>query len=339
MREKVKQAAPQRGLSVYRMTRRQALASAVLAPFVAKRASAAKYPDRPIRVVSPYAAGGVGETIMHLLAVSMEPQLGEKLVLEAKPGAAGNVGTEEVARATPDGSTILLGATNNFVINQFVMKMTFDPLATLAPIAKTAEVPLVLFSNPTVPARTLQEFIAYAKANPGKVNYGVPSLGTVNHLMMERLRQTTGADITCIPYRGSPPAVLALLKNEIQVFPIGLAAVGTSFSEGKLTALAVATEQRVPMLRDVPAIAESGFPGFVASNWFGMAAPAGTPESVLDTLAQAVFEAQSTALVQERFTTLGMLVPKLSRQQFAASIRSEADFWRETVQRGKISIE
>ena len=127
----------------------------------------------------------------------------------------------------------------------------------------------MLFSNPAVPARTLKEFIAYARGNPGKVNYGVPGLGTVNHLMMERLKQTTDTQITCIPYRGSPPAVLALLKNEIQVFPIGLAAVGTSFGEGKLTALAVATQERVPMLPNVPTIAESGYPGFVASNWFG----------------------------------------------------------------------
>jgi tripartite-type tricarboxylate transporter receptor subunit TctC len=157
--------------------------------------------------------------------------------------------------------------------------------------------------------------------------------------MMERLKQITGADITCIPYRGSPPAVLALLKNEIQVFPIGLAAVGTSLADGKLTALAVATEQRVPMLPDVPTIAESGFPGFVAANWFGIAAPAGTPEAVLDILGQAIVEAQNTALVKERFTTLGMLVPQLSRLQFAASLEPEAEFWRETVERGKISIE
>ena len=321
-----------------RLTRRQALASAPIAAFSATRASAA-YPDRPIRVVSPYAAGGVGENIMRLLAVSMEPRLGQKLIVAARPGAAGNLGTEEVARARPDGETILVAATNNFVINQFVMKMTFDPLTTLTPIAKAAEIPLVLFSNPKMPARTLQEFIVYTKANPGKVSYGVPSLGTVNHLMMERLKQITGIDMTCIPYRGSPPAVLALMKNEVQVFPIGLAAVGTSFSEGKLTALAVATPERVSMLPDVPTIAESGFPGFVASNWFGIAAPANTPGSIVDTLAQSISEAQNTALVQERFAKLGMLVPSLSRQQFTASLKPEADFWRETVERGKISIE
>ena len=321
-----------------RLTRRRALASALVAAFSATRANAA-YPDRPIRVVSPYAAGGVGENIMRLLAVSMEPRLGQKLIVEARPGAAGNLATGEVARARPDGKTILIAATNNFVINQFVMKMTFDPLASLTPIAKAAEIPLVLFSNPQVPARTLEEFIAYTKANPRNVSYGVPGLGTVNHLMIERLKQITGMDMTCIPYRGSPPGVLALMKNEVQVFPIGLAAVGTSFSDGKLTALAVATPERVPMLPQVPTIAESGFPGFVASNWFGIAAPANTAGSIVDTLAQAISEAQNTPLLQERFAKLGMLVPSLSRQQFAESLKPEAEFWRETVERGKISIE
>ena len=321
------------------MTRRQVLATAAVAPLLAARARAAGYPDRPIRVVIPYAAGGVPEAVMRLLAVGMEQRLGQKLILEAKPGAGGNIGTQEVARAAPDGYTILVAATNNFVINQFVLKMTFDPLATLAPIAKLSEVPLVLFSNPAVPARTLQEFIAYAKVNPGKANYGVPSLGTVNHLLMERLKQTTGADITCVPYRGSAPATLALLQNDIQIFPIGLAAVGGNLREGKLTALAVATEQRIPMLPDVPTMAESGFPGLVASNWFGMAATAGTPDDILDTLARAVSEAQETALVKERFTALGMLMPQLPRRQFAASLKSEADVWQETVRRGKISVE
>ena len=306
---------------------------------VRRRAAAAGYPDRPIRVVSPYSAGGVAETIMRLFAVSMEPRLGQKLVIEAKPGAAGNIGTQEVARAAPDGHTILVAATNNFVINQFLLKMTFDPMATLAPIAKAADVPLVLFSNPAVPARTLGEFIAYARANPGKLSYGIPGLGTVNHLLMERLKQTTGADITSIPFRGSPPAALALLKNEIQLFPIGLAVGASHLAEGKLTALAVATQTRLPMLPDVPTTAEAGFPGFTASNWWGMAAPAGTPDSILDTLYQAVTEAQRTALVAERFSALGMLVPDATRAQFAASLKPEAELWSETIRRGKISIE
>jgi tripartite-type tricarboxylate transporter receptor subunit TctC len=322
-----------------RITRRQVLIGAIAAPLVMKRARAANYPDRPIRVIIPYTAGGVAENIMRLLAVSMEQRLGQKLVFEAKPGAAGNIGTQEVARAAPDGYTLLVAATNNFAINQFVIRMPFDPVTALAPIAKASEVPLVLFSNPEVPAKTLREFIDYARANPGKANYGIPSLGTVNHLMMERLKQTTGVEIARVPYRGSPEATLALIKNDIQLFPIGLAAVGGHYREGRLTALAVATERRVPMLPDVPTMAEAGFPGFVASNWWGMAAPAGTPDDILDMLARAVAEAQKTGTVKERFTVLGMLTPEQTRQQFAASVKAEADLWRETVQRGKITLE
>ena len=322
-----------------RITRRRLLMTAAAMPFVMTRARAANYPERPIRVIIPYTAGGVAENIMRLLAVSMEQRLGQKLVLEAKPGAAGNIGTQEVARAAPDGYTLLVAATNNFAINQFVIRMQIDPVAALAPIAKAAEVPLVLFSNPEVPARTLREFLDYARANPGKANYGIPSLGTVNHLMMERLKQTSGVEITRVPFRGSPEATLALLKNDIQLFPIGLAAVGGHYKEGRLTALAVATERRVPMLPAVPTMAESGFPGFVASNWWGIAAPAGTPENVLDTLAQAVAEAQKTDTVKERFAVLGMLSPEQTRPQFAASVSAEAALWREIVQRGKITLE
>lgn len=322
-----------------RFDRRQILAAGIAAPFLAARARAANYPDRPIRIIIPYTAGGVAENLMRLLSGSIEQRLGQKLVFEAKPGAAGNIGTQEVARAAPDGYTLLVAATNNFVINQFVIKMTFDPLAALAPIAKAAEVPLVLFSNPEVPARTMREFIDYARANPGKANYGIPSLGTVNHLMMERLKQTTGVEITRVPYRGSPEATLALLKNDIQLFPIGLAAVGGHFKEGRVTALAVATEKRVPMLPDVPTMAESGFPGFVAANWWGMAAPAGTPDDILDKLAQAVSEAQKADMVKQRFNVLGMLAPDQSRRQFAEGVKAEADLWRETVQRGKITLE
>lgn len=322
-----------------KITRRQLLAAATAAPFVTTRVKAANYPDRPVRVIIPYTAGGVAENIMRLLAVSMEQRLGQKLVFEAKPGAAGNIGTQEVARSAPDGYTLLVAATNNFAINQFVIRMPFDPVTAFAPVAKVSEVPLVLFSNPEVPARTMREFIDYARTHPGKANYGVPGLGTVNHLMMERLKQTTGVEITRVPYKGSPDATLALIKNDIQLFPIGLAAVGGHYREGRLTALAVATEKRVPMLPDVPTMAESGFSGFVASNWWGMAAPAGTPEEVLDTLAAAVVEAHQTEAVRTRFTTLGMLVPDLTRRAFAGSIRAEAEQWRETVQRGRITLE
>ena len=317
--------------------RRIAMAAFVLLAVAPTQAQA--YPDRPIRVVLPYTAGGVSDAIMRLLAPRMEEKLGQKLVIEAKPGAAGNIGTLEVAKAEPDGYTVLVAATNNFVINQFTMKMPIDPLAALTPVAKLADVPLVLFSNPTVPARNFSEFLAYARSNPGKLNFGSPAPGTVNHLLLERVKQATGIDMVHVPFRGSPQGVMAVLANDIQLFTVGLTAGAGHLKEGKLTALAVATEQRLPNLPDVPTMIESGLPGFTGANWWGMAVPKGTPEPVVRKLADAVTDAQRDPAVVSRFAAMGLLMPKETPAQFAVGLKAEAELWAETVRRGKITIE
>lgn len=324
---------------MFALDRRRHIATAVFALLAVAPAQAQAYPDRPIRIVLPYTAGGVSDAIMRLLAPRMEEKLGQKLVIEAKPGAAGNIGTLEVAKAEPDGYTVLVAATNNFVINQFTMKMTIDPLAALTPVAKLADVPLVLFSNPTVPARNLAEFLAYARSNPGKLNFGSPAPGTVNHLLLERVKQATGIDMVHVPFRGSPQGVLAVLGNEIQLFTVGLTAGAGHLKEGKLTALAVATEQRLPNLPDVPTMIESGLPGFTGANWWGMAVPKGTPEPVIRKLADAVTDAQRDPAVVARFAAMGLLMPKETPAQFAAGLKAEAELWAETVRRGKITIE
>jgi tripartite-type tricarboxylate transporter receptor subunit TctC len=321
------------------LNRRQFILAGTVGTVFALPAQGAHYPDRPIRVVIPYTAGGVADTIMRLVAPRMEKVLGQKLVIEAKPGAAGNIGTLEVARAAPDGYTLLVAAANNFVINQFLIKMPVDPLVALAPIGKIADVPLVLFSNPSVPARTLPEFISYARANPGKVSYGSPSNGTVNHLFIERLKQATGIDLTHVPYRGSPQAVLAVLANEIQLFPVGLAAGGSHLAEGRLTALAAATEKRLAMLPQIPTVIEAGFPGFTAANWWGMAAPKGTPSDLLETLRQALTQALSEPGLVERFTAMGLLQPEETYDGFLTSLKAQADLWSDVILRGKIVIE
>jgi tripartite-type tricarboxylate transporter receptor subunit TctC len=302
-------------------------------------AKAADYPDRPIRVIIPYTAGGVADTIMRLVAPRMEKVLGAKLVIEAKPGAAGNIGTLEVARAAPDGYTLLVAATNNFVINQFLIKMPVDPLMALAPIGKVADVPLVLFSNPSVPARNLPDFIAYARANPGKVSYGSPSNGTVNHLFIERLKQATGIELTHVPYRGSPQAVMAVLANEIQLFPVGLAAGAGHLAEGKLTALAAATDERLPMLPQIPTVIEAGFPGFTAANWWGMAAPNATPKDIIETVRQALAQALGDLALADRFTAMGLLRPQQTREDFVISLSAQAALWSQIIARGQIVIE
>ena len=317
---------------------RAAMAGGLL--FLSASSGAAQdYPDRPIRVVMTYTAGGVSEAIMRLLAPKMEEKLGQKLIIEAKPGAAGNIGVIEVAKSEPDGYTLVITATNNFVINQFTMKMPIDPLTALAPVAKLADVPLVLFSNTAVPAKDFRAFMAYVKANPGKVNFGSPAPGTVNHLLLERVKQARDLNMQHIPFRGSPQGVMALLQNDIQLFTVGLAAGLGQIKDGKLTALAVATEQRLPEIPDVPTLIESGLPGFTGANWWGLAAPAGTPDAIIQKLREAVQEALRQPNVIERYKTLGLAIPKETPEQFAAGLKAEAALWSDTVKKGNVAIE
>jgi tripartite-type tricarboxylate transporter receptor subunit TctC len=302
-------------------------------------AAAQDYPTKPIRVVLTYTAGGVSEGIVRLLAPKMEELLGQKLIVEAKPGAAGNIGVIEVAKSPPDGYTLVVTAANNFVINQFTMKMPIDPLTALAPVAKLADVPLVLFSNPAIPAKNFAEFMAYVKANPGKVNFGSPAPGTVNHLLLERVKQLRGLDMQHVPYRGSPQGVMALLQNDIQLFTVGYAAGVGHLKDGKLLALAVATEERLPELPDVPTLSESGLPGFTGANWWGMAVPAGAPDAVIRKIREAVLAALREPNVIERYKALGLVIPKESPGQFAASLKAEAAQWSDTVKKGNIAVE
>jgi tripartite-type tricarboxylate transporter receptor subunit TctC len=328
---------------VIRCNRRQILCAGMAASLAGFRARTARsqthYPQRPIRVIVPFAAGGVGDAAIRVLAPRLEQKLAQKLVIESKPGAAGNIGTLEVVRAAADGYTILVAAAGNFVINQFLIKMSFDPLAALTPVAKVAEIPIIFCSNPSVQAHDLAQFIAYARAHRGKLNYGSPGNGSVNHLLVENLKRVADIEIAHIPYRGSPPATLAAIANEIQLYAIGLAAVAGHLKEGKLTALAVTANQRLPMLPEVPTVVEAGFPSLAISNWWGMAAPKQTSESVIGVLNQAIVETLSDTTVVERFAALGMLVPTQTREQFVASLSAEADLWSQIIERGKIVIE
>jgi tripartite-type tricarboxylate transporter receptor subunit TctC len=319
------------------LNRREIMLAATLAAVSDRRARA--YPNRPIRVIVANTPGGVPDWIMRLLAPHMEEALGQKLVMEAKPGAAGTIAMLEVAHAPTDGSTLLVAPAHNFVINQYLIRMPVDPLTALAPIAKLTDVPLVLFSNAAVPARTLPEFIAHARANPGRLRYGSPGIGSVNHLFIERLRQAAGIQLTHVPYRGGSQAMLGLLSNEIQLFAVGLAAAAGHLDEGKLLALAAATEERLPLLPQVPTVIEAGFAGYTASNWWGMAAPGGTPTNIIEMLREAVVTAVGQPGVGERFANMGLLRPGGTREDFIASLQAEANLWSDLIRRAKIVIE
>jgi tripartite-type tricarboxylate transporter receptor subunit TctC len=325
-----------------RINRRQALRGLVTLT-AALRAWAANaqsnYPARPIRVIVPFAPGGVGETVMRVLAPAMEEKLGQKLVIESKPGGGGSLGTQEVARAAGDGYTLLAAPTSNLVVNQFLMKLSFDPLVALSLVTKIADVPLVVCSNPSVPARDLVQFVQYARAHRGELNFGSPGNGSINHLVIEMLKQRAGIELTHVPYRGASQAALAALANEIQLFPMGLAVVGGHLHDGKLTALAVTTNERLPMLSTVPTVIEQGFPSLAISNWWAIAAPKDTPQSIVGILSRTVTEALRTPSMVERFAALGISVPEQTRERFIAGLRSEAEQWSDVIRRGKIAID
>ena len=322
-----------------RLTRCAFVTAAVATAFLPRRAFAA-FPDRPITVIVPYAAGGAGDVITRLISDAMEKKLGQPIVIDARGGGGGMIGAKAVASAAPDGHTLMMGATNNFVINQFMFpKTSFDPLTEFVPITKVAVVPSVMYMNPSVPVKTLGEFVAYAKANPGKLGYSSPSVGTTPHLAVERLKQLTGIELVHVPYRGAPPAMQALITGDVQLYLAGWG-VGRAFVEsGKAKALAVASEKRLPNLPDVPTASESGVPGYVAENWWGLAAPKGTPQPVIDALHDAVKAALQDPAVTKKLGELGFLPGGEPPAQFAKDAKAEADIWRETVAKGKLAVD
>jgi tripartite-type tricarboxylate transporter receptor subunit TctC len=301
-------------------------------------ASAGEFPERPITVIIPYAAGGAGDTIFRLLSPVLERQLGQPLIVDNRPGGGGMIGAQAVAKAAPDGHTLMVGAANNFVINQFLFpKVSFDPLTAFALITKIADVPSVLYASLSAPP-TLAEFIARAKANPGKLSYASPSVGTTPHLAVERLKQLTGIDLVHVPYRGAPPAMQALMADEVQLYLAGWGVGKAQVEARRVQALAVASRERVPNVPLSTAI-ESGVPDYVASNWWGLAAPRGTPRPVIDKIHRAAVAALADPAIRQRLDELGFVPGGDAPQKFLDDCKAEAEVWAETISRGKLTIE
>ena len=323
---------------------RNLLRSLVIAalPLVAVPAVAADgdFLKRPATIIVPYAAGSVGETLARMIGEAMEPSVGQRILIETKGGAGGNIGTAAVVRAAPDGHTLVLAATSNFVVNQFLYRdMGFDPLKDLEPVMLVADVPSFLYVRGTLPVSTLGEFVAYAKANPGKVNYASPGAGSTPHLTAELLNQVAGAGMQHIPYRGAGPAITAMLSGEVDLYLAGLAAGRQHLPSGKLRAVAVASRERQAAAPDVPTTAEAGFPAVLGSNWWGLAAPKGTPPEIVDRWAREVASALASPSVQRRFVELGLVSMGIAPKPFAERLRTEAAGWKKIVETAKISID
>lgn len=318
---------------------RQFAVLALLAFGIAAPVAAQDYPSKIIHIIVPYAPGSVGDTTGRLVAAAIEPRLGQRVLVETRPGAGGNIGAAAVASAAPDGHTLLLGATNNFAINQFLYSsMTFDPMTAFAPIMLVADVPSVIFVSGAVPASTFRDFVEYARANPGKLNFASPSAGTTPHLAGELLNQLAGIRMVHVPYRGAGPAMLALVAGEVQMYMVGLVSGQPHLASGKIKALAVAAPQRLPGLPDVPTTVEAGFPQFKASNWWGLAAPKGTPRPIIERLNREIAAALTEPGLKARFEEAGLVPVASSPEAFAAQIREDAALWQKTIQSAGLTL-
>jgi tripartite-type tricarboxylate transporter receptor subunit TctC len=300
---------------------------------LAATAQAQTYPNRPIRLIVPYAAGNTGDISFRTIAPFVEEKLDQRFVLENKPGATGNIGAQEVTRAAPDGYTLLLGASNNFVINQFLFKsIGFDPITAFEPITIISDAPSIIVVQPDLGVSNLRELQALAQKNPGKLNFGSPGSGTPPHLAGAWFSKLADVNIVHIPYKGSPAAVMGLLSNDVQVYFSVLSAIEGHLQSGKLKALAVAAPKRLAALPDVPTTAESGFPELLTGTWWTLMAPKGTDGKIIDRLATEVRTALINRVVIERFNQLGMVTGTESRGEVDARIRKEAASWKSVIE-------
>jgi len=308
--------------------------------FTAPAHAAEPWPSRPIRIVVPYAPGNTGDITFRFIQPQLEKQFGVRFLIDNKSGASGNIGADEVVRAQPDGYTFLLGATNNFVTNQFLFRnMRFDPLKDLMPVALLSNAPSVMIVNSTLPVSTLKDFTEMARQSPSKLNYGSPGNGTPPHLAGELYSQLAKVQLTHVPYRGSPPAVAGLLGSEIQLYITAFSSVAGNVAGGKLKALAVASDQRLAILPDVPTTREQGLPDLLTGNWWGMAAPVGTDPAVIEKLSAAIKAALSDPAVRKQYADIGVTAVGSSPTEFGAQIAKEAVAWKQVIDRAQIQPE
>ncbi|WP_219213862.1 Bug family tripartite tricarboxylate transporter substrate binding protein [Variovorax boronicumulans] len=309
-----------------------------LAPLAAQAQAA--FPSKPITIIVPFSAGGTTDILARVVGLHMGTDLGQPVVVDNRAGAGGNIGGQAAARANPDGYTLFMGTVGTHAINQSLYKkMPFDPIKDFAPLSRVAMVPNLLVANPAQPYKSVKELIAYGKAHPGKINFGSSGNGSSIHLSGELFKQMTGVDMQHVPYRGSAPAVSDLLGGQISVMFDNMPSAIQHVRGGKLRALAVTTAKRSPALPDVPTIAEAGVPGYEATSWFGLLAPAGTPAPIVAKLNAAILKALADPEVKKKLAEQGAESHGEKPEEFAAFIKSETAKWGKVVKESGASLD
>jgi tripartite-type tricarboxylate transporter receptor subunit TctC len=305
-------------------------AGAAALPAISRIAWAQAYPSRPVRIVAPTAPGGAPDILARLIGPWLSGRLGQQFVVENRPGGGTNIGTEAVVRAPADGYTLLLVATTNTINATLYDKLNFDFLREIAPVAGITRQPIVMVVNPSVPAKTVPEFTAYAKANPGKINLGSPGIGSPGHVAGELFKMMAGVDLVHVPYRGGGPVMTDLLGGQVQVLFGSTSLTIEQIRAGKLRPLAVTTATRWETLPDLPTVGEF-LPGFEASAWGGLGAPRNTPAKIIDTLNKEINVALADPTMKARLADLGGAVLAGSPADFGKLIVDETEKWGKVI--------
>jgi tripartite-type tricarboxylate transporter receptor subunit TctC len=321
--------------------RRQFLHLAVGAaalPAVSRITWAQAYPTRPVRIIAPTAPGGGPDILARLIGPWLSGRLGQQFVVENRPGGGSNIGTEAVVRAPPDGYTLLMVSTIQAINATLYSKLNFNFLRDIAPVAGIIRLPFVMVVNPSVPAKTVPEFIAYAKANPGKINLGSPGIGTPGHVAGELFKMMAGVDLVHVPYRGGGPVMTDLLGGQVQVLFGSTSLTIEQIRAGKLRPLAVTTATRWEGLPDLPTVSEF-LPGYEASAWSGVGAPRNTPAKIIDTLNKEINAALDDPKMKARIADLGGTVLTGSPTDFGKFIADETEKWGKVIRAANIKAE
>ncbi|MBV1799232.1 tripartite tricarboxylate transporter substrate binding protein [Siccirubricoccus sp. G192] len=317
------------------MTRRLALAGLAAAPLTPAAAQTAEWPSRPVRFVVPYPPGGPTDIMGRVVAQRLTQDLPQPVVVENRTGASGSIGSEQVARAAPDGTVFLVNASAH-VILPHMLRVPYDALADFVPVTNIASVPLILVVTPSLPVHSVAELIAYAKANPGRLSFASSSNGGAPHLAGELFKLMAGVEMMHVPYRGSGQALPDLIAGNVQVMFDSMPSSAGAVREGRLRPLAVTTEGRQAAFPDLPTIAEAGLPGYEISTWYGIWAPARTPADIVARLQAAVAAGLRAPEAQERMAALGAVPVADSPEHFAGFVRREFERWGKLVRDANI---
>ena len=298
------------------------------------------WPQKPIRFIVPFVPGGTSDIVARLTAQELSKLLPYPVMIENKAGGGGVPAMLEVAKSAPDGHTIILGHVGSMAVNPYIFSNPgYDVNRDFAPVTLLAKVPSLFVVHPDLPVKTLKELVAYTKNNPGKLNYGSAGNASAGHLAMEYLKLATGMEMLHIPYKGTGPALTDLLANRIQVFSAGTPALLQYIRTGKLRAIATGTPQRLPSLPQLPTVAESGYKGFESVQWYGIMAPAQTPEPIIKKLQEETYKALHSPAIAERFASEDAVIGGGSSSDFAALIAQQQVVWKEVVLKAQIKVD